>query len=235
MTPFQGRSVLVTGIGRPGQVGPAVANAFARAGASLILVAHDGTLAEARAREIRDAGGSATAFGCDLTDPTAVEDLARRVGRDADRLDALVNVAGGFGVTGVLSESDPSAFQRQFEINVTTAYLATRAFLPSIRAAKGSVVFFASEAALPGGSIAGLAAYAAAKSAVVALARAVAQDEAPHGVRSNTVAPGAMRTAANLAAMGDARYVELDDVASVVLFLCSDEARAITGQVVHLS
>lgn len=201
----------------------------------MILVAHDGALAEDRAREIRDAGGEASAFGCDLTDPTAVEELARRVGRDRDRLDALVNVAGGFGITGALSESDPSAFRRQFEINLTTAYLATRAFLPSIRAAKGSVVFFASEAALPGGSVAGLAAYAAAKSAVVALARAVAQDEATHGVRSNTVAPGAMRTAANLATMGDARYVELDDVASVVLFLCSDEARAITGQVVRLS
>lgn len=228
--------MLVTGIGRAGQVGPAVAGAFARAGASVLLVAHDLALAEDRAREIREAGFRASAFGCDLTDSAAVEELARRVAREqAPRLDALVNVAGGFGVTGPLAESEPAAFQRQFDINVTTAYLATRAFLPSIRAARGSIVFFASEAALPGGSVAGLAAYAAAKSAVVSLTRAVAQDEAPHGVRANAVAPGAMRTATNLATMGNVRFVELEDVASVVMFLCSDVARAVTGQVVRLA
>ena len=228
--------MLVTGIGRAGQVGPAVADAFARAGASVLLVAHDEALAEERAREIREAGYRASALGCDLTDAAATEDLARRVARDQGRqLDALVNVAGGFAATGPLAESDPAAFQRQFEINVTTAYLATRAFLPGIRETKGAVVFFASEAALPGGSVAGIAAYAAAKSAVVSLALAVAQSEAPHGVRANAVAPGAMRTAANLATMGEGRYVELEDVASVVLFLCSAEARAITGQVVRLS
>lgn len=237
MPSFGGSAVLVTGVGRRGQVGEAVARTFAQAGARLLLVGHDAEEAEARAGELREAGHAATAFACDLADAAAVDALAARItGADAPRLAALVNVAGGFAVTGPLPASDPTQFHRQIEINLTTAYLTTRAFLPAVRAARGAIVFFASEAALPGSSVGGLAAYAAAKSAVVALTRVVARDEAAHGVRANALAPGAMRTAANLEAMGkDARYVELDDVAAAVLYLCSEGARAITGQVIRLS
>lgn len=228
--------MLVTGVGRAGQVAPAVAAAFAGAGASVLLVGHDAAQAEDRARELRERGHAASAFGCDLADAAAVEALAVRIAREhGSAVHALVNAAGGFGLTGPVAESDPASFHRQIEINLTTAYLTTRAFLPAIRAASGTIVFFASEAALPDGAVADLAAYAAAKSGVVALARAVAQGERRHGVRANAVAPGAMRTAANVAAMAEARYVELDDVASAVLFLCSEHARAITGQVLRLS
>jgi NAD(P)-dependent dehydrogenase (short-subunit alcohol dehydrogenase family) len=81
-----------------------------------------------------------------------------------------------------------------------------------------------------------VAGYAAAKSAVVTLMRAVAQEEKANGVRANALAPGAIRTAANLQSMGEsARYVEREPVAEAVLYLCSEEARAITGQVIALS
>lgn len=237
MPSFGGSTVLVTGVGRAGQVGDAVARAFAEAGAAVLLVGHDPAEVGARCEELRTARHDAAAFACDLADAAAVETLANRVARDhPGGLAALVNVAGGFGITGPLPESDPAQFGRQIEINLTTAYLATRAFLPAVRTRRGAIVFFASEAVLPGSSIARLAGYAAAKSGVVALMRAVALDEAERGVRSNALAPGAMRTAANVASMGkDARYVELTDVAATVLYLCSEGAHAITGQVIRLS
>ena len=182
------------------------------------------------------AGRQAYGYACDLSDARAVDRLAARVRSEhGDRLDALVNLAGGFGLSGSLAESDPAAFDHQLKINLITAYLSTRAFLPLLRAARGSVVFFASEAALEGARTSGTSAYAAAKSAVVALMRSVADEGREYGVRSNALAPAAIRTASNEADMGTgARYVERDDVASAVMFLCSSGASAITGQVIRL-
>jgi NAD(P)-dependent dehydrogenase (short-subunit alcohol dehydrogenase family) len=145
------------------------------------------------------------------------------------------NLAGGFGMSGPIAESDPAAFDRQFQINLTTAYLSTRAFLPLVRAAQGAVVFFASEAALEGARTSGMSAYVAAKSGVVALMRSVADEGREYGVRANALAPSSIRTATNEASMGaDARYIEREDVASVVAFLSSPAAAAITGQVIRL-
>ena len=80
-----------------------------------------------------------------------------------------------------------------------------------------------------------MSAYSAAKSGVVALMRAVAQEERDHGVRANALAPGAIRTAANVEAMGDkTHYIEREDVADTILFLVSDRARAISGQILQL-
>jgi NAD(P)-dependent dehydrogenase (short-subunit alcohol dehydrogenase family) len=124
---------------------------------------------------------------------------------------------------------------RMLAVNLVTAYEATRAFLPLLRTARGAVLYFTSPAALPGASGAGMAAYAAAKAGVLSLMRAVAAEEAVHGVRANAVAPAAIRTAANVAAMGTgAGYVERDTVARVASWLCSPLADGVTGQVVEL-
>lgn len=176
-------------------------------------------------------------FGCDLSDAVSVAALATRVRAEhGESLRALVSMAGGFAVSGPVAQSDPDVWHRMFAINLTTAYLTTRAFLPMLRAARGAIVYFASEAAMPGGRVAGSAAYAAAKSGVVTLMRAVAQEERASGVRVNALAPSAIRTATNLQSMGEGvRYVEREEVAEAVTYLCSDEARAITGQVIGLS
>ena len=229
--------VLLTGVGREGQVGEVVARAFAERGATVLLVDRQVDQAEARARALIEGGHRASAYACDLTNADQVGELAARVrGEHGDRLDALVNMAGGFASSGTVAEGDVGVWHRMFAINLTTAYLSTRAFLPLLRAAHGAIVYFASEAALPGSRIAGTAPYAAAKAGVVTLMQAVAQEERTNGVRSNALAPGAIRTAANLESMGsDKRYVEREDVAAAVLWLCSDEARAVSGQVIRLS
>ena len=226
--------MVITGVGREGQMGEAVALAFAEAGARVFLVDRQESEARARADALLAAGLRAAGLGVDLSDEAAVAALAERV-RDATggRVHALVHLAGGFTMSGPISGSDPSLWSRQFTINATTAYLTARAFLPLLRATKGSVVFFTSAAVLPGGRVAEMSAYAAAKGALVELMRAIAQEEASRGVRANAVAPLAIRTAANVAAMGpDAAYVSREDVAKVVLWLCSEEARVVSGQVI---
>jgi NAD(P)-dependent dehydrogenase (short-subunit alcohol dehydrogenase family) len=231
---FSGRGIVLTGVGRPGQVGEAVALAFAQQGARVFLVDRQETEARARAEALVAQGLRAASLAADLTDPAAVAALADRL-RDATngRVHALVHLAGGFSMSGPVVESDPAEWSRLFAINATTAYLTARAFLPLLRATKGAAVFFASEAALAGARAGGRAAYAAAKGAVVTLVHAIAEEEREHGVRANAVAPTSIRTADNLAAMGsDAPMVTREAVADVVLWLCSDAARAVTGQVV---
>src|SRR5687767_14645021 len=139
-------------------------------------------------------------------------------------------------MSGKVSDSDPEAWARQLGIGLTTAYLTTRAFLPLVRRRRGSIVFFASAAALPGGRIGGMSAYAVSKAGVITLMRAVAQEERETGVRANALAPTSIRTATNIESMGpDARYVEREEVADAVRFLCfSPASLAISGQVIQL-
>lgn len=231
-----GGVVVLTGIGRPGQTGEVVARAALAKGARLAVVSRTPGEVEARAAELGAAGSEVRGFACDLTDETQVTALAHTVrAAFGDRVDALINMAGGFAMSGPVAESDFAAWQRQISINLTTAYLATRAFLPALRAAHGSIVYFSSATALPGASTERMAAYAVAKSGVLALMQAVAQEEREHGVRANAVAPTSIRTATNVESMGDKpRYVERSDVAATVLWLCSNEALAVTGEVVKL-
>jgi NAD(P)-dependent dehydrogenase (short-subunit alcohol dehydrogenase family) len=234
---FENRTVVVTGVGRSGQVGEVVARWFAERGARIAVVERTMETAEARAAELRapPLGRDARAFACDLTVPEQVDPVAAAVAEQLGGTDALVCMAGGFGMTGPLDASDPAAWHRQIAINLTTAYVATRAFLPALRRRRGAIVYFASAAALPGASVGATAAYAAAKSGVLTLMRAVAQAERQAGVRANAVAPTSIRTAANEASMGaDAAYVEREQVAAAVGWLCSEGASAVTGQVVRL-
>jgi NAD(P)-dependent dehydrogenase (short-subunit alcohol dehydrogenase family) len=234
--PATGRSVVVTGVGRPGQLGEAVARAFGERGDTVCLVARARADADARVDDLRKAGVDARAFVCDLADPSDAERLAHAVRDSVRDVHALVNLAGGFAMSGPVAASDPGVLAAQYAVNVATAYAATRAFLPALRATRGAVVFVASAAALPGARVKGVSAYAMAKTAVLTLMRAVAQEERANGVRANAVAPGSIRTAANLGAMPDGtRYVEREDVAAEIVHLCSDTSRAVTGQVIELA
>lgn len=233
--PLSGRSVLVTGIGREGQVGEAVAAALADAGAAIAAVDLLSDAAQARAAALRARGARADAYACDLTDEAAVQALATTIASQNDhRLDAVVHLAGGFTMSSI-ADSTPAVWQKQVALNLTTAALTARAFLPLIRASRGTFVFFGSAAALPGASAANMAAYVTAKGGVLTLMRAIAEEERGNGVRANALAPTAIRTAANEKSMGsDARYVEREEVARIVVWLCSDASKPITGQVVAL-
>jgi NAD(P)-dependent dehydrogenase (short-subunit alcohol dehydrogenase family) len=231
---FDGRNVLLTGIGRSGQVGEAVAQAFARRGARLLLAAHRIEQARERADALVASGHQATPLAADLTDVDAVATLADDVhAATGGRLHAVVHIAGGFSMSGPVAESDPAEWTRLFAINGTTAYLVARAFVPLLRATRGSLTCFASEAVLPGATAKNRAAYVVAKSAVVAVVHAVADEERANGVRANAVAPSTIRTADNVAAMGEnATMVAREAVADAVCWLASDAAHAVSGQVI---
>ncbi len=233
---FENKSIVLTGVGREGQVGEVVARAFADRGAAVALIDRTPGEVERRAASIVATGGRARAYACDLTDEAQVAAVAAAVGQaHGGRIDAVVNMAGGFAMSGPVAEAELAVLQRMLAINLTTAYLATRAFVPMLRPAAGSIVYFASAAVLPGARVARMSAYAAAKAGVLALMLAVAEEERDAGIRANALAPTAIRTGANLQTMGEtARYVEREAVADAVLFLCSDEAKSVTGQVIKL-
>lgn len=231
------RTVLLTGVGRPGQVGEAVARAFLDAGDRVLMVGRSPDAAAAQLEAIAAPQGMAAAFGADLASSREVERLAREIAaQHHSGIDAVVHLAGGWLQGAPVADSTDDYWERSISRNLMTAVYTARAFLPSVRAAGGAFVFAASEAALPGARVAGMAAYAAAKQGVVTLARAIAQEERRHGVRANVIAPGTIRTVSNEAAMGaDAAYVEREEVAAAVLWLCSPDAGAVTGEVIRLS
>jgi NAD(P)-dependent dehydrogenase (short-subunit alcohol dehydrogenase family) len=229
--------VVITGVGRRGQTGEAVAAAFAERGWKSVLIDRSEDDARARSEELRAAGGESDAFGADLT---RIEEIARvtesLASAATDNIRALVCLAGGYLPSGRVDLVDPSTYEKLLAINLTTAFLTTRAFLPALRATRGSIVYFGSDAALPGGRAGGNSAYVAAKAGVIALMRAVAQDERESGVRANALAPTQIRTAANLESMGSgARYVEREEIAETVFWLCSPEAAAVSGEVIRLA
>ena len=185
---------------------------------------------------MRSDGLDAHPFACDLADPDATTRLARDVLAGAAHVDALINRAGGFAMSGPVAESDPVAWMNQITINLATAYATTRAFLPALRTTRGAVAFVASAVALPAARVRNSSAYAVAKGGVLMLMRAVAQEEKSNGVCANAVAPASIRTHDNVAVMpADTRFVEPESVASAILFLCSPAASQITGQVIELT
>lgn len=233
---FRGASVILTGVGRRGQLGEVVASAFAAKGATVVLVDRDQDAVRERAEDLGRQGAIAHSFGCDLTDPKAVGALSEEVAKVAPSgIAALVNMAGGYVDGTAVAETEPAIWHKLFAINLTTAFVSTRAFLPLVRRARGSLLFFASAAALPGAAVKNMTAYAAAKGGVITLMRGVAAEEHANGVRSNALAPQAIRTGDNLATMGqEHKYVERETVAAWVLWLCSRAAGPVTGQVIRL-
>ncbi len=173
--------------------------------------------------------------GVDLTDSAqAGQAIAAVIGRFG-RLDALLNIAGGF-VWQTTDDADP-AWDRMHALNVTTALNATRAALPYLKASdQGRIVNVGSAAALKAG--AGMGAYGAAKAGVHALTQALAEELKATSVTVNAVLPSIIDTPANRKDMPDAdpaQWVAPADLAAVILFLASPESRAMTGALVPVT
>lgn len=227
---------VITGVGRQGQLGEAVAHAFAARGARLRLIDRDAVELAARVAEQHARGVDCFGYPCDLTNASAVAEVARQVAADGSGVSALACLAGGFAMSGGVADSELGTWEKMFALNVTTAWATTRAFLPLLREARGAITYVASAAVLPGGRVANMSAYAGTKAALLALMQAVAQEEKETGVRANAVAPTSIRTAANLASMGtDAAYVEREVVAHWITHLCGPDASNMTGQVIRLA
>jgi NAD(P)-dependent dehydrogenase (short-subunit alcohol dehydrogenase family) len=184
-------------------------------------------------------------FRADVTRDHETEAVYIQLKRVWGRLDAAVLAAGAVGA-GRAETVEPDEFRRLIELNLTAAFTYARLALPELRRSKGCLVFMSSTNGLTGGSPLSGPAYAAAKAGLIALARNIARDYGAEGVRANCLAPGpidtpmldrlpdsvkdSLRTSIPLGHIGSA-----DDVANAVSFLCSDQARYLTGVTLSVS
>jgi NAD(P)-dependent dehydrogenase (short-subunit alcohol dehydrogenase family) len=226
---FSGSVVIVAG--GTGGLGRAVSLAFLEEGARVV--------ATYRRQEEFDlltgaAGPNASRLDgqrVDVTDEAAAGALVEGAFARYGRLDALVNTVGGYPGSAKLWELETKVLDRMLNLNLLSGYALSRAAVRvMLRQGRGAIVNVASKAALEHG--AGEAAYAASKAAAVALIDSLAADVKGTGVRVNSVLPSIFDTEANRRAMPRAdfeRWPKPRDIAKVILFLCSDEARVIHG------
>jgi NAD(P)-dependent dehydrogenase (short-subunit alcohol dehydrogenase family) len=231
---FGGKVALVTGVGRAGQIGNAVALAFGQAGAKIVACDLNAVGVAARVREFAELGVDARPCAGDLTQPDiaalAVETAVRHFGR----LDVVVNVAGGLTTYGPLEKLTVADFDREVSINLKTTVLVSQAAVEALSRTRGCIVNFSSIAYFEPQSP--MAVYSAAKAAVAGFTRSLALELAGRNIRVNAVAPAAVRTSDNVAAMGeDAAYVELEDITAGVLSLASAESADVTGHILPIA
>jgi NAD(P)-dependent dehydrogenase (short-subunit alcohol dehydrogenase family) len=226
---FTEKVVLVAG--GTGGLGRAVSLAFLSEGAELIVTYRkDQEFGELRS--IAGAGASRLAGRqVDVTDEAAVQQLINGILAENGRLDVLVNAVGGFVGGKTLWELDTKVFDQMLALNLRSGLLLSRAAAEAmLRQGKGVIVNVASKAAQD--HEAGIAAYAASKAAAVAMMDSLAAELKGRGVRVNSILPSIIDTEANRKAMRGADFAKWpkpEDIARVVLFLCSDEAKVIHG------
>ena len=247
-----GRRAIVTGASRG--IGRAIALALARDGADVAVAARQAIDLEGVAEEIRRLGRRSVAVLCDVTKPDDVARLAERTCAELGPPDVLVNNAGG-AESHKLSGHPDELWQRMLALNLTSAYLVTKAFLPALEAAgRGRIINVASTAAKTAGRY--TAAYTAAKHGLLGFTRVAALELAAHGVTVNAVCPGyadtpmtassieriVERTGRSAAEARRAleitspqgRLIDPREVAALVCFLAADAAAGITGQAINV-
>jgi NAD(P)-dependent dehydrogenase (short-subunit alcohol dehydrogenase family) len=238
--PFQGRVALVAGASRG--IGAATAEAFAAAGAAVVLGARDMAALESVVKRIEVNGGRAVAVRSDVTDVDSARELAETAVTAFGRLDAAFNNATAGPLPAPLADIDPAEFDLGIATNIRGTFLGMKFQIPAMLASGGgAIVNMASIAGL--NATANLAAYVAGKSGIIGLTKVAALDYADRGIRVNVVAPGPILThhleaagpeAQRLAGLSTPmrRTGSASEVAQTVLWLCSGQASFITGAVI---
>lgn len=237
--------VLVTG-GASG-IGRGVSEAFAQEGAAVVLTwySSDAGAAETVAT-IEAAGGKARAIQADLAEPGEAARVIEDIVSTEGRLDVVVANSGGLLQRSPIETCSLELWNKAIAVNLTSTFLTCQAAIPHLKQTRGSIVTVASLAAHDGGG-AGSGHYATSKGGVLTFTRALAKELGPVGVRVNSVAPGLIGTQfhdqfstpeGRLATVGRtplAREGTPDDVASAILYLASERASFLTGEVIEVN
>ena len=243
MTGFRldGRTALVTGASRG--IGRAIAETYARAGADVALLARDAALLEEVAGAVRAHGRRAVVLPCDVTDAEAIGAAVARVADELGPIDVLVNNAGGNSFSMPLAGMRFSGWEKTLRLNLDSLVHTMQAVLPQMLERKtGAIVNVASVAGLRGAPL--MSHYGAAKAAVISLTQSVAVETAWAGLRVNALVPGWIETdltdflrstedaeKGTLSRVPMARWGRVEEIAEPALFLASDAASFMTGQV----
>ncbi len=235
MASGQGKTKTVVVAGGTGALGKSVSLAFLNAEARVIATylsqpEYDVLATEAKAINASNISG----VKLDVTDVTAVARLINETETRYGGIGALVITIGGYAGGKRLWEADLATFDKMINLNLRAAFIMARAVLPGmIRQKQGAIVNVASKAGY--GHSGGAALYSASKAAALALFDSLADEVKDYNINVNSVVPSIMDTPANRKAMPKAdfsKWPETDDVAKVIVFLCSEEARLIQGAAV---
>ena len=238
---LDGKVALITGASRG--IGASIARTFADAGARVVLASRKLEGLETVRDRIRADGGTAVAKACHMGQPEAIDALVDAVVDELGQVDVLVNNAATNPYFGPFLETEWSAWDKTFEVNVKGYFAASRAVARHLiaRGAPGSLVNVASILGTMAG--AGQGVYAMTKAAVISMTKTLALELGPAGIRANAIAPGFIETKFAAALIDDpgvhrrivgrtpaGRIGRPEDVAGLALYLASDAAAFATGQ-----
>ena len=226
---FEGRVVLVAG--GTGGLGRAASAAFLEEGAAVAVTYRNEPDWETFKNSVSANAARLQGHEVDVTDEAAVNQLIEKILLKHGRLDAMVNAVGGYAGGLKLWEMETKVFEQMLNVNLRSGYALSRAAVRAmLQQGRGAIVNVAAKAAFD--HAAGASAYAASKAAAVAMLDSLAADVKGTGVRVNTILPSIIDTEANRRAMPKAdfsKWPKPQDIARVILFLCSDDGKVIHG------
>ena len=231
---FSGRTAIVTG--GKGALGSEVVRSFLGAGANVAIPVRPGSILEDAKADSRQGSGRVVERACDVTAERDVAGFVSAIRKEFGGPDILVHAAGGYDGGKRVDETSSDMWDRMLSLNLRSAFLFAKEVLPSMRAkGDGRLVFVSAATALRPAARSG--AYAVSKRGILTLMEVLAEELKGTGVTANAVAPSVIDTPANRLSMPDAdwkRWIRPEDMASIILYLCSPAAREINGATLPL-
>lgn len=229
---FQNKVVLITGAGRG--LGRAISIAFGQEGARLAINDLTPVNLDETERLLKDSGAEVFAINCDVAKKMQVQSMIERVLDQFGRLDVLINNAAVQPVAAMMT-MDEWDWDRTIAVNLKGPFLTMQSAARVMSEQAGGSIVNLGAGRLPGAYLAQLAAFATSKEGLLALSRAAAIEFAEHNIRVNVVCPGHVRQASREGVAVTRDYsIRSMAVADAVLYLCSDRAKFITGEVIHV-